>query len=186
MFSLDPPFKLIHYEPTFFAFGGVECQETTYNINGLTKDIREIVESIGSSLKRAYTVKTSIEQPNKNIFITKVMPITAQMETGDIDLDLRYCGKLESLNFLRKTCRRMLLEKKDNAIITRDNDVGLYFFHLLKERFDPISTGELLKATESILLGIAGQKLESSGYELKPNHLRVDVRIKPINKSYVV
>ena len=184
MFLLEPPFKIIRYAPIMAAFGGVEYDfERPYNLRSLTNEISNVVESIGTSLERAYKVKTIVEQPQVNLLSTRVTPIESILNKREVDLDLNY----SNLNLLKKikiVCKKMLIEKKDNAILTKSSNNGLYFFHVLKENFDPVSTGDLLKATKSVLLRIAGQKLEART-EIVPDYLEVDVKIKK-RQNYIV
>lgn len=186
MFSVNPPFKIIRYSPMTTAFGGVEYWfDGPFSMRGLTREVGNVVESMGEFLKRAYGVKTTVEQPRTNLLSTRVAPISSELDRREIDLDLRYGGSLKSVEKIKTVCRKMLLEKKENAILTKEDNMGLYFFHNLKESFDPVSTGNLLKATKSLLLEIAGQKLEAAKTEIQPNYLEVDVMIREL-KNYIV
>ncbi|MFH0929093.1 MAG: hypothetical protein V1818_01905 [Candidatus Aenigmatarchaeota archaeon] len=186
MFSLNPSFRIVRYSPITAAFGSVKYQfDGPFSLGNLTQEVGEVVESIGYSLKRAYDVKTTIEQPKINILSTRVTPISSELNKREFDLDLRYVGNQGLMERIKTVCTKMFLEKKDNAILTRNDKRGFYFFHNLKESFDPVSTGNLLKATESILLKDAGQRLETVKSEIQPDYLEVDIEIREF-KNYIV
>jgi hypothetical protein len=177
MLSLDPPFKVIIYPPTLAAFGGVEISpEGPYNLQKLKNEVTGIIRSMGDSLRSAYEVKTIIEQPRTNLLSTRVTPIEADLDKRSAVLDVGYVN-LDSLKMIRNVLRRMAVEKKDNAIVMRDNGDGLYVFHELKDRFDPVSTGYLLENTKKVLIGLAGQKCNARS-EITPNYLEVDVEVE--------
>ena len=184
MFSLEPPFKIIRYSPLTAAFGGVEYRfEGPYSLRNLTQEVTSIIESIGDSLERAYEVKTMVEQPQMNFLSTKVTPIESRLNKREVDLNLDN-SNLNLLKTIKTVCKKMIIEERDNAVLTRNDNMGLYFFHVLKETFDPVSTGNLLKVTKSLLLEIAGQKLDTTT-EIKPNYLEVDVEIRK-RQNYIV
>jgi hypothetical protein len=186
MFTVEPPFKILRYENNNTAFGGVEMSfGEPYEIRDLTHELGCVIENIGDFLKRAYRVRTFVENPQIDFLSTRVVPVEAILEKREVDIDLGYHSRSEFLGKLRTVCRRMSLERKDNAIVTKYDNRGLYFFHTLKENFDPVSTGDLLKATKSVLLDMAGQKLHTVKTEITPEFLEVDAEIK-VDQKYIV
>jgi len=178
MLSLDPPFTIISYPPEIAAFGGVGFSfEEPYNLQSLNNEVTSIVRSIGSSLRTAYEVRTIVEQPQRNLLSTKVTPIQAELDKRSYVIDVRY-GNHSTLRMMRNVLGRMIAEKKDNAILVRDNYEGLYLFHKLKEKFDPVSTGELIKSTKKILIETAGQACKALKTDITPYYLEVDVEIQ--------
>jgi len=177
MLSLDPPFTIISYPPEIAAFGGVGFSfEEPYNLQSLNNEVTNVVKSIGNSLKTAYEVKTIIQQPQRNLLSTRVTPIEAELDKKSYVIDVRY-GNHSALRMMRNVLERMIAERKDNAILVRDNCQGLYLFHKLKESFDPVSTGDLLKSTKKVLLEVAGQKCKTRT-DLTPYYLEVNVEIQ--------
>jgi len=179
MLSLDPPFTVISCPPETAAFGGVGFSfEEPYNLQRLNNEITNIVESIGNSLRTAYEVKTIVSHPQLNLLSTKVTPIEAELDRRSYIIDVRY-SKHDAAKMMRNVLGRMIAEKKDNAILVRDNNEGLYLFHKLKEKFDPVSTGDLIKSTKRLLFETAGQKCKALRTDITPYYLEVDVEIQP-------
>jgi hypothetical protein len=178
MLSLDPPFTVISYPPEVAAFGGVGFSfEEPYNLQSLKNEITNVVESLGNSLRTAYEVKTVVSHPQKNLLLTKVTPIEAELDKRSYVIDVRY-GNHDALSMMRNVLGRMIAEKKDNAILVRDNYAGLYLFHKLREKFDPVSTGDLLKSAKSVMLEVAGQRCKTRT-EITPHYLQVNAEIEP-------
>jgi hypothetical protein len=193
MFSLEPPFTVVRCEPATTAFGGVAyslkdlCKP--YSPQELTSEMKAVMESVGESLKRAYEVKTVIEA-SSNSLSTVVRPIEAKLDRG-IFFDLRRYNKMhrkrsELLLKVESVCDRMLQEGKDNAVLTREDNSGFYFFHNLKKNFDPESAGYLLETIENLMLRTTANNF-SVKREIKPDCLRVDVKLgAPKSSGYVV
>jgi hypothetical protein len=180
MLTLDPPFTLISYPPEIAAFGGVEFSfKEPYNLQSLNNEISDVVKSLGNSLRTAYEVKTVVSHPQRNLLSTKVTPIEAELDRRSYIVDVRY-SRHDALKMMRNILERMIIERKDNAILVRDNYEGLYLFHKLKEKFDPVSTGDLLKSAKRVLLEVAGQKCKTRT-EITPYYLQVNVEIQPPN-----
>jgi hypothetical protein len=178
MLSLDPPFMVISYPPETAAFGGVGFSfEEPYNLQRLNNEITNVVKSIGNSLRTAYEVKTIVSHPQLNLLSTKVTPIEAELDKRSYIIDVRY-SKHDAVKMMRNVLGRMIAEKKDNAILVRDNYEGLYIFSKLKDRFDPVSTGELLKSTKRILFETARQNCKILRTDITPYYLEVDVEIE--------
>ncbi len=177
MFSVEP-FKIVSYPPQIAAFGGVEYSSPGFDVSTVTREVSDVVRSLGDSLERAYEVKTVLQNPRANILSTRVTPIKAELDSRVIDIDLTYKGKSETIHELRTIMRRMAAENKSNAIIKRNDDKGLYLLHEMKKYFDPVSVGELLQASKCLLFEIARQKIKKTNREITPEYLEVDVELK--------
>lgn len=184
MFSVEP-FRIVSYPPQTAAFGEVGYSSTGLDVHTVTREVSDVVRSFGKSLEHAYKVKTILQNPRENLLSTKITPIKAELDRRSVDIDLRYDEKSETIRELKILMRRMAAEKRNNAIITRRDDKGLYILHDMKKYFDPESVGQLLQTTKCLLFEIARQKVRQSKREILPEYLEVDVELKaPDPKLY--
>ena len=184
MFSVEP-FRIVSYPPQIAAFGGVEYSSPGLDVNTITREVSDVVRSLGNSLEQAYEVKTVLQSPRENFLSTKITPIKAELDRRSVDIDLRYNEKSETIRELKILMRRMAAENRNNAIITRKDNKGLYILHDMKKYFDPESVGELLQTTKCLLFKIARQKVTKTNRKILPEYLEVDVELKaPDPKLY--
>ena len=179
MFSLEPPFKILRYENMNTLFGGVELSfEGPYNLRDMIQEVGVVVESIGDSLRRAYEVKTFIDYPGMSSVSTVVKPIESKLDKRNVEIDIGYkSSSIYLIGEIKRVCRNMILQGKDSTFATRNDGGALYLFHMLKDNFDPVSTGDFLKATKAVLLDMAGQKLRKLTTQIKPEYLEVNAKI---------
>lgn len=177
MITLESEFKIISSPETKnTTVGIVGIYDEPYNLQYLKNRIGDVVESFGDSLKRAYEVKTLVRQPEKSLLSTKVIPIEAEIDKREVDINTKYFSNFKTIRKMREVCIKISKEGKENAIIYNSNKI--YFYHVLKRSFDPESTGNLLKAVKAVLFEISGQKCKSVKSEIMPNYLKVDAEIR--------
>lgn len=176
MIVLEYPFKIIKSKTCNTSLGVVGFSEEPFNIQGLKDDIAEVVGSFGDSLRRAYDVRTVVEQPKKALLSTRVIPVEAQLNKKEADIVLEYCPDSKTIRRIGAVIKRMDDSKKENAIFVKDDN--LYFFQKLKKNFDSESTGYMLKALKGVLLNYAGQKYKNISMETTPDYLKVEAEIE--------
>lgn len=176
MFSVEQ-FKIISYPPKIVAFGGMTYPYGGLNLQTVTQDVSNLVRSFGDSLNRAYEVKTTLQNPKREILSTRISPVNAEFDKKSIDLDLRF-GGTEAVYKLKGFLKKMIIGNSDNAIIIRGDKKGFYFINEMKESFEPGLVGKFLKTTECLLFELSGHKVENANEEITPHYLEVGVKLK--------
>jgi hypothetical protein len=198
MFSLDPQFILLKCDTLPVAFGGVQYSleelSKPYSVPKLKDEVKEVVSSAGRSLENAYGVKAVVESPEPNVLSAKISPIEAKFENKAVFFDIDMYRKMPNVRRRNSTffqeigniCKKMFYQGKENATIGRPDGNGFYFFHALKERFDPESAGYLLEAMETLMLRATSNEFMTRR-EIGPDCLKVDLKLgRPKNMGYLV
>ncbi len=182
MIVTEPRF-MIFYVPPLLSFGGIRFDYSSYDSSKFNEEVSDTVSSIGQSIERAYEVKTRIKSVDNYSLLTRVSPLVSELDKKSAEVNIKDID-MNVTKYIKSVSRKMVDNKKTNAIITRD--YGFDVFHILEEKFNPENTENLLSSIQSLLFDAGGRIYDINSY-INGVELSIDLKLKkPSEVLYIV
>ena len=161
MITLNP--EIAVYSPPPVLFGGIEVERRPHKVSELTAEIKTVLKILSTALYNAYSFKSRIDAQD-SIVSYKGSPTSSVFNKGYKDYDIAKEAEAE------RTLRRVLLKNKESALLMREDFKGVYFLQLLKDKFEP-------EVTANLLVGIEAAIFEMFGYRKPEYDINITSRV---------
>ena len=176
MITLTPPFRTYaSFDIPLSVFGVIELtREGPYENSRLIEQMSEVIESYTDTIHRVYEIIARIKTPYSNSLSCELTPLDLTYSDFPVDFDAR------KIKFIQKSLKSLLLNNKECGVWPRgtSESVEVYVAQILREQFDPITTGLLLEAMQRAILTFS-KKIHNIDYQIQENVLEIQTKIIP-------